>query len=211
MKPPTIRIGALCCAVILAGCEHVPDVNDARKLYLAGTEAAAAGDDEIARAEFSGACAIALKGGFGAGFEAQCLYEYAKEAGYTGRKVEAEKAFQDALVRLDRASLPPQGLRASILSEYARFLHDTRQHPKAVPAFEQALPEMRKQGMLDVDPVGYAAFLDDYADSLGAIGRAARAGEVSAESAAIKDRHRGEKPYFEARRYWAQPPAESAN
>ena len=211
MKLTTIRIGAIACAAILAGCEHVPDVNDARKLYLAGTQAEAAGDDEIARDEFAGACEIALKGGFGAGFEAQCLYEYAKAAGYTGKKAEAEKAFQDALARIDRASLPPQGLRASILSEYARLLHDTRQHAKAVPAFEQALPEMRKQGMLDVDPVGFSVFLDDYADSLGAIGQAARAGEVSAESAAIKARHRGEKPYFEARRYWAQPPAESAN
>lgn len=204
--PPILRLGIVALTAALAGCEHVPDVTDARQLYLTGMQAEASGDDLAARADFAAAYEIALKGSFGEGFEAQCLYEYAREAGYTGEHEKAEKAFRDTLTLLDRTSVPPAGLRSSACMEFARFLHDTRQHAKAIPAFEKALPEMRRQGMLDVDPVGYAAFLDDFADSLTGAGQAARAAEVSAESAALKARHKGEKPYFDSRRYWTAPP-----
>jgi hypothetical protein len=82
-------------------------------------------------------------------------------------------------------------------------LHDTGQHAKAVPIYEKAVAELERVGILTLDPLGFAALLDDYVGSLAAAGFSERSIEISNRSASIKEAHKGESPKFEARRYKA--------
>lgn len=91
--------------------------------------------------------------------------------------------------------LPP------LLCEYARLLHDTGQHEKAIPIFAQAMTALEDVIITDRDPVGFALFLDDFAASLNAIGATTRAAEIQQQADAIKTQHAGHAPKFVPRRY----------
>ena len=54
---------------------------------------------------------------------------------------------------------------------------------------------------MKTDPLGYTAFLDDFAASLRAAGKTDRAAEITDESNALKEANRNQKPKFVRRRY----------
>ncbi|MBL9208348.1 MAG: tetratricopeptide repeat protein [Opitutaceae bacterium] len=142
-------------------------------------------------------------GNLGPRAEAYYLYELARVTGYAGSHAESEKAFLEVLALIDKAKGEADKLRAPTLSEYARLLHDTGQHSKAVPIYEKVVSELERVGILSSDPLGFTALLDDYAGSLAAAGFAQRSAEVASRSASIKEAHKGGSPSFEARRYKA--------
>jgi hypothetical protein len=92
-------------------------------------------------------------------------------------------------------------LRPLVLCELARLLHDTKQHSRAIPVFESAIHELQRANAPQKDPLGFAEFLDDYADSLNAIGELEVAKGVAVRSTAIKLEHETGLLRFHPRRY----------
>ena len=69
---------------------------------------------------------------------------------------EAEGGFTSVLALIDKAEGKADTLRAAALCELARLLHDTKQHPRAIPAYEQAIDELQRREAPQKDPVGFA-------------------------------------------------------
>jgi tetratricopeptide (TPR) repeat protein len=203
MKTSPLFLAAL--AACAAGCTHVTDMQQAQSDFYNGVEAEGADELTLARNEFSSAYGTAVKANFDPAFQARCLYELARVTGFSGSYAESEKDFKRVLVLIDLANGRANSMRAPALSEYARLLHDTGRHADAVAVYEKAIPELQKQGTNDVDPLGYALLLEDYSESLAGAGFPRQARAVDAEAAALKEKHKGEKPYFEVRRYRSGP------
>lgn len=199
--PPNVLSIAL--LSLLASCANPINDHTGARYYEAGMQAEHAGDLKAARMYYGRAQINAQIGKLGSAKEAYACYEWARVTGYLGMYADAEKGFVDALTLIEKAKGEADKLRPPALSEYARLLHDTGQHAKAVPIYEKADSELQKLDILKIDALGYAAFLDDYAGSLNEAGLGDRAAAILARSAAIRLEHKGETPHFEARRYKA--------
>ncbi|HZP59763.1 MAG TPA: tetratricopeptide repeat protein [Opitutaceae bacterium] len=186
---------------LLAGCANPINGYTAQQYYEYGVQAEKGGDLALAQRNYSRAYGNAQMGNLGPKAEAYYLYEVARVTGYAGMYAESEKEFLDVLTLIEKAKGEADKLRAPALAEYARLLHDTGQHAKAVPIYEKAVAELERVGILTLDPLGFAALLDDYAGSLAAAGFSQRAAEISSRSASIKEAHKGDSPKFEPRRY----------
>lgn len=201
MKKPSIICVPLACLSLLASCANPINDYTRARYYEAGMQAEQAGDLKAARMYYGRAQINAQIGNLGQAKEAYACYEWSRVTGYLGMYADSEKGFSDALALIEKAKGEADQLRAPALAEYARLLHDTGQHAKAVPIYDQASVELEKIGILKIDALGYAALLEDYADSLKAAGFATKSAEVAARSFAIRQAHKGESPRFEARRY----------
>lgn len=203
MKNISILLLGAALASFLASCANPINAYTAQQYYDYGIQAERGGDLALAQRNFSRAYGNAQMGNLGPGAEASYLYELARVTGYAGSYAESEKAFLEVLALIDKAKGDADKLRPPTLSEYARLLHDTGKHAKAVSIYEKAVSELERVGILTSDPIGFAAFLDDYADSLAAAGFARKSSEVASRSASIKEAHKGALPSFETRRYKA--------
>ena len=186
---------------LFTSCANPINAHTAQQYYEFGVEAERGGDLTLARRNYSRAYGNACMGNLGPKAEAYYLYEFARVTGYAGNYAESEKSFADVLALIDKAKGEADKLRTPTLAEYARLLHDTGQHAKAVPIYEKAIPELERVGILTSDPLGFASLLDDYADSLAAAGFAQRSAEIVNQSAGIKEAHKGDTPKYQARRY----------
>lgn len=203
MKNLSLIVLSIALICLLASCAiPINDYTHAR-YYEAGMQAEHAGDIKAARMYYGRAQINAQIGNLSSAKEAYACYEWARVTGYLGIYADAEKGFVDALTLIEKAKGEAEKLRPPALSEYARLLHDTGQHAKAVPIYEKAESELQKLDILKIDALGYASFLDDYADSLKAVGFVEKSAEVAARSAAIRQEHKSVAPKFEARRYKA--------
>ena len=171
------------------------------KHYLAGEKAEAANDLNRARENYHRAYVEAQKRNLGPKVEAYPLYEWSRVTGYLGKSNEAEEGFSKVLTLIDQAHGDADKLLVPILCELARLLHDTGQYAKAVPMYQRAIAEIEKADLQKADPLGVAALLDEYAESLKNAGFASRADEMVAKSASIKDQNKGASPKFVPRRY----------
>ncbi len=196
-------LAACVAATMLNSCANPINARTAQTYYEYGVQAERAGDVALARRNFSRAYGNAQMGSLGPAAEASYLYEYARVTGYAGEYEESQKAFLDVLGLIEKAKGAADRLRAPALAEYSRLLHDTGQHGKAVPIYEEAVVALERVGIQSSDPLGYAALLDEYAESLRLAGLAEKAAEIAARSEALKAAHPNERPHFQARRYKA--------
>jgi tetratricopeptide (TPR) repeat protein len=196
------RIG-LCAAISLCagGCQHPGKSFAGQKCYEAGFRAEEQGDLNLARQYFYQAYWNAQSSFLGPSSEAYALYEWSRVTGYLGMHAEAEAGFTNVLTLIDTSAGQAEKLRAPALCELARLLHDTKQHSRALPIYERALSELQKLGAPQKDPIGFAEFLDDYADSLRAGGDHETADAILKRSAAIKADNKENLPRFNPRRY----------
>lgn len=171
------------------------------KYYEAGFEAEARGNYSLARENFNRASTNARTGNLGPTAEAYSTYEWARMSGYMGLFTQAEQGFGDVLELIDDANGKADDLRVPCLLELARLLHDTGHHGRAVPFYEQAVVELEQLQIEDIDPIGYALILDDYAKSLGRVGLHDEAGEVIAQATSIKSANPGVVADFVGKRY----------
>ncbi len=188
-------------SLLLAGCANPINAYTARNYSAAGAAAEESGDISLARQNYSRSYINAKIGNLGPAAEAHALYEYARATGYAGKYSEAEAAFEEVLALIAKSGGKANSLLPPALAEYSRLLHDTAQHRKALPVFAKATVALEKEQIQETDPLGYAAFLDDYAQSLSASGQAQRASAMTTRSASLKATHKGTSPSFVPKRY----------
>jgi hypothetical protein len=77
------------------------------------------------------------------------------------------------------------------LIELARLNLDQRKFAEALSYFERALPAVEKRDAASMDPIGFADFLDEYAQALSMSHRVAEANALKARAADIRSKHSG--------------------
>lgn len=205
--PPGKYTRLFICSALLSitllclSCQNPINAKTASNYLDAARQAEAVGDFERAAQFYSRVYGNAELGHLGPAAEASGLYGWARMAGHLGRTQEAEEKFADTLHRITQARGAADHLLPPTLSEYSRLLHDTAQHAKAIPIYEQALPALEKVGADQSDPIAFAIFLEDFSGSLRAIGQNDRAAEFSRRAQVLRAAHPDAKPQFEARRY----------
>ena len=188
----------------VSGCQHTatyPASLAGQKYYEAGFRAEEEGDLNLARQNFYQAYWSAQAAFLGPVAEAYSLYEWSRVTGYLGMYTEAESGFTNVLALIGGSGGKADKLRAPALCELARLLHDTKQHSRAIPVFEAAIGELQNQGAPQKDPLGFCDFLDDYADSLRAVGNRELANSIVRRSAAIRADNKESLSRFKPRRY----------
>ncbi len=196
-----VYIAGLMLVLGAAGCANPINARTADRYYQAGRRAEEAGDLTLAEKDYFRSYRNTEMGILGPAAEAAALYEWSRVAGYLGKYTEAEEGFTNTLIKIEKAKGEADKWKAPTLCELARLLHDTKQFAKAVPVFQQAIPELEKRDALKGDPIGFAEFLDDYAQSLKAAGFNDQAAEVERRSAGIKAQNPGAPAKFKVRRY----------
>ena len=197
-----IVILLLIVSCFLLGCVKNPiNAKTGENYYEWGMEAERNGDYALARQNYSRALANAQMGNLGPTPQAYALYEWSRVTGYLEMYDEAEKGFKDTLVLIDKAGGKAEDLRPPALLELARLLHDTNQHQKAIPVYETALTVIDKLNIENTDPIGFAIVLDDFSESLRAVGNVSYAEKIASKSLALKDANKGVKPGFVGKRY----------
>jgi tetratricopeptide (TPR) repeat protein len=201
MKPTPLIILSVVCLSVLVSCSNPINAYTGSRYYEAGEQAERAGDLQLARQNFHRAYINAQIGNVGPAAEAYALYDWSRVTGYLGMHAESQKGFSAVLALIPKAKGEADKLLAPALSEYARLLHDTGQHSKAVTIYEKAVAELEKNKILTIDPMGFASLLDDYAGSLAAAGFSERSAGITTRSTSIKEMHKGTRATFKARRY----------
>jgi tetratricopeptide (TPR) repeat protein len=180
--------------VVLCGCLNPITAGTADRYYAWGMEAEKSGDLKSARKFYSRAfwnAQAAYTGSSASAHRAKAytLYELSRVTGYLGDHGQAEQGFSNVLVLIEKAAPKADRLRAPALCEYARLLHDTSQHERALPFFERAITEAELRKAHEFDPIGMADFLDDYAASLRASSHKADA--ITAKARALREANKG--------------------
>jgi tetratricopeptide (TPR) repeat protein len=202
MKNITYALIALVALGFLPGCLNNPiNARTGANYYQWGMEAERNGNLTLARKNYSRAYANAKMGNLGPAPEAYAMYEWARVTGYLGMYADAEKGFNDALALINKSEGKADNLRPPALLELARLLHDTNQHEKAVAAYEKAITDLDRRDIAKADPMGFSSVLDDYSQSLNAIGKTALSEEVARRSLSIKEANKGREAKFTGRRY----------
>lgn len=172
---------------VLSGCAHDINKLNAARYAEAGDTALRRGDWDTARRAYARAAVNADLGESPVRARSVMYYEYARASGATCFYDHAEEYLLKAL-KLDEESSGPVHYP---LIELARLNLDQRKFAQAVPYFERALPVVEKLGAASKDPIGFADFLDEYAQSLNEVGRTANAVVFITRAADIRSKHAG--------------------
>ena len=191
--------------IIGAGCANPINARTADRYWAAGGDAEQRGDFVQARIYYHRMFRNAEMGFLGPTAEAYALYEWGRVSGYLGKTNDVEWAFPKVFDLIERASGKADKLRPPALTEFARYLHDTGQHARAVTTFRSALQALESQQAGEQDPVGFAEFLDAFAESLNAIGHSGDASILSKRSESLKQSHPGVAPKHKATSYPIRP------
>jgi hypothetical protein len=71
-------------------------------------------------------------------------------------------------------------------SELARLYYDQRKFQESAAFYSRAVPELERLGIVESDPIAFAQYLEDYAQSLIQSGQAASAGSVAARASGLR-------------------------
>jgi len=190
-------------AVCLGGCTaaHALNARNAQRYYDAARQHEIAGDWTLARTAYGRACANVTLGKLGPAAEARCLYEWSRITGYLGETTAAEDGFRRVLTLIEAAAGEVDYLRPPTLCELARLLYDTERYEEANPIYESAVNELEKTPAANEDPIAFADFLDEYAQSLRAAALDSRASAVAERAKELRRKNPGKKPKFVPQRY----------
>ncbi|MFA6545192.1 MAG: hypothetical protein WCS99_12310 [Limisphaerales bacterium] len=186
---------------VAIGCTSPIHAKTRQRYYEAGEAEERSGDLALARQYYYRSFVNAQLGHLGPGAEAYSVYEWTRVSGYLGKREDAEGGFPRVLELIKQAKGQADQLKAPALCEFARYLHDTGQHERAVPVYRDALVALDTTGVEKLDPVGFAVFLAENAESLKRAGFPTDADVLLNRSNALKSAHPGVSPKQAIRRY----------
>ncbi len=114
------------------------------------------------------------------------MYSYGRMVGYTCDFPEAEKLLVEALSLEETLPGPDRRNVTKRLSELARLSFDLEKFQESASYYERAIPIMDAV-MLSEDSIGYALYLNDYAQALDRIGEVRKSNEVRKRIAEIRE------------------------
>jgi len=105
--------------------------------------------------------------------------------------------FRNGLLRLEEAlPAPNRGNITKRLAELARLAFADGQFSESASFYERGADELVGLGMPSDDPLGFAVFLDGFAEALVAAGQTGRAREVQSRAELLRARNQGRRAGF---------------
>ncbi|PTY00371.1 tetratricopeptide repeat protein [Opitutus sp. ER46] len=179
-----------------SGCTNPINAHTARRYFEAAQGAEAEGDLPRARMLYSRAAGNTDLGHLDANSRAHAWFEYARLSGYLGEVAEAERTYERVLTLIDAGVPEAESLRAPTLAEYARLLQNNDQPQRASPLYARAVAALERVSAADSDPIGFALFLENYAQCLRSVGDAPEADRIKERANALRNQHPGVKAKF---------------
>jgi tetratricopeptide (TPR) repeat protein len=173
----------------------------AQQYYDAGVQAEKAGDLEWAKENYLRALENAKRGHSPKSGISTATYDLGRVTGYLCEYDQAEKLLLQSLRMQEELTGPDSAAVTTRLFELARFYHDRGRYSESIPYYARGVSAVKTPNTGAGDPAGYAADLEDYADSLRKTGRTDKAEEFQARSGEIRNRHQGKSSDFLPMRY----------
>lgn len=186
-----------------SGCSNPINAYTGGRHFEAAESAEAAGDLTKARMLFSRAAVNADIGNLGTATQAHAWYEYARVCGYLGEVEESQRTYDRVLKLIEAGGDETQSLRAPALAEYARMLQNNGRPQLALPHYARALEALDRLPVTASDPIGFALFLDGYAECLRTVGNNEQSREIAARAEALRTQHPDAKAKFTNARVYA--------
>jgi tetratricopeptide (TPR) repeat protein len=196
-----VRFLILAVCVAITGCATEINYKNAQKYYEVGLSAEAVRNWSGAHEAFRRSLINARSAGAPQAFVSAATYNLGRMAGYICDYAQAEKLLLESLALERGLKMPDPGNITKRLSELARLYQDQGRFREAAAFYAQAVPELDRLGVSERDPIGYARYLEDYAESLAASGQVAEVVPIAARASELRTKHVTREASFTPIRY----------
>ncbi|MCE1239496.1 MAG: hypothetical protein LWW83_06185 [Azonexaceae bacterium] len=175
----------------LFGCATSINQKNADRYYEAGLQAESRGNWSQAREMYSRALVNARSGGAAPEYVSAVTYNLGRATGYTCDFDRAESLLREALELEQALPKPSASNITKRWSELARLNFDQGKYEASARWYSLAVPELERMGILTIDPIGFAGYLGEQADSEEKSGRLQQAVAIRQRAAAIREASAG--------------------
>ena len=187
----------------MAGCATDINRKNAPIYYDAGLRAEASQNWPAAKEAYRRSLINARSGGRSPALVSAATYNLGRMTGYTCDYAEAEALLQEATTLEQGLPSPDPGNLTKRWSELARLYQDQGRDQEAAALYGRAVSELERLDVVGQDPVGFANYLDDYANALTGAGQPVLARTVAARAATLRAEHAGQVAKFVPLRFEA--------
>lgn len=196
-----IRLLCIALPILISGCASPINRYNAAKYYEAASRSEAIGDFPSAKEFYKRTLINARLGNAPSEAISAASYGYGRMLGYTCDFDEADNYLKQSL-ELEVSS--PQPNRFNItqrLSELARVAAARNVPSEAANYFEKAIPLLEAQNIRQLDPIGYAKYLEEYASALDSAKNSTKASEIRSQASELRQSHPDVAAKFTPRNY----------
>jgi tetratricopeptide (TPR) repeat protein len=188
-------------SVALAGCATAINQKNADIYYEAALRAEASKNWSGAKEMYSRSLANARSGGASPAYISAVTYNLGRMTGYTCEYADAEKLLLESVSLEQGLPTPNMGNLTKRWSELAQITYDQGKYAESAKWFAVAIPELEKLNIVSKDPIGYAAYLDDYAQSVEKSGQVQQASVIRQRAASLRSSNPGISASFKPVHY----------
>ena len=123
-------------------------------------------------------------------------YNLGRMTGMTCNFPLAEQFLQEALKLEEQLTSPEPGNITKRLGELANISFALDKFEESAAFYERAVPRLEQLGIIQDDPIGYALYLDGYANALDKAGMSAKGAEIRRRASAIRDQNAAKTARF---------------
>lgn len=191
----------LFCLLLISGCASALNKRTAAKYYEAASRSEAIGDFASAKESYRRALINAKMGDAPPESISAVMYGFGKMQGYTCDYEAADQTLRES-ISLEMALPHSEQINlAQRYSELARLAIARRKPNEAMGYFQKAIPLMEPMNIRTSDPIGFAKYLDDYAQVLYEVGDHQTSNGIRAQSAELRVKNPGVYAKFTPRYY----------
>ena len=174
-------------ALLIGGC--ATDVNriNASRYYEAGLAFEARKQYEQAREAYWRALVNYRSAGGPQAAISAATYNLGRMTGMTCNFPLAEQFLQEALKLEEQLPSPDSRNITKRLGELANISFALGKFKQSAEYYERAVPRLEQLGIIQDDPMGYALYLDGYADALDKAGLPAKSSEIRRHASSIRE------------------------
>lgn len=188
-------------SVGLFGCATDFNQKNADRYYDAGRQAESQGNWPQAREMYTRALINARTSSATPEYISAVTYNLGRATGYTCDFDRAESLIREALELEQGLPQPSASNITKRWSELARLNFDQGKYAASARWYALAVPELERMGILTIDPVGFAEYLREQADSEEKSGRPQQSVEIRQRAATILDISAGRSAKYVPVRY----------
>lgn len=152
--------------LLLGACATSINKVNADRYYELALQAEANRNWAEARQAYSRALVNARLGGAQVGYVSAVTYNLGRMVGYACDYDEAERLLLEALSLEEKVAPANAANLTKRWSELARLNFDQGKYKLSADWYAKAIPELERVGVLASDPIGFARYIEDYADAL---------------------------------------------
>ena len=196
-----IRFLCIALPIFISGCASPINRYNAAKYYEAASRSEAISDFPSAREYYKRTLINAQLGNAPPEAISAASYGYGRMLGFTCDFEGANTHLKQSL-ELEESSPQPNRFNISQrLSELARIAAVRNLPVEAANYFEKAIPLLEAQNIRQLDPIGYAKYLEEYASALDSAKNPTKASEIRSQASELRQSQPNASAKFTPRNY----------